>query len=314
LITEREKTLKIAIVGAAGTLGSCTAFALVNNKLAEEILLIDPFEEALKGHWMDLGAVAAAHGIALIKGKYEDLSGTDIVIVTVGAPVNAKASRLELLSSSLPIIKAVAQNINRYSPKAIVITETNPVDPLNYAMYLLSPDKDRRKYIGYSLNDTLRFRMWAAEALGVSATRVSGIVIGEHGNNQVMLFSTLRVDGKPVKLDAATEKKIREQPPEIIRTFEALVPKRTPGWTSAYGTAIVVKAIRDNSRSEIPCNVVLQGEYGLKNTSTSVPAIIGKGGIETVKELKLTLEEKESLDTCARALKPHMQAVEDFAK
>jgi malate dehydrogenase len=306
--------LKVAIIGAAGTVGSCTAFALVSDKLAEEILIIDPFEQALKGQWMDLVAVGAAQGIEVKKGNNEDLSGTDIVIVAVGAPVNAKASRLELLSTSLPIIKSVAENINRHCPKAIVITETNPVDQLNYAMYLLSPDKDRRRYIGYSLNDTLRFRMWSAEALGVNAAHVSGIVIGEHGNNQVMLFSTLRVDGKPVKLNAETEKKIRDKSPEIIKTFESLVPKRTPGWTSAYGTAIAVKAIRDDSKLEIPCNVVLEGEYGLRGMSTSVPVKIGKKGIEAVQVLQLSPKEKEELETCARTLRPHMQVVEDFVK
>ncbi|HTY81212.1 MAG TPA: hypothetical protein VMB24_00355 [Dehalococcoidales bacterium] len=306
--------MKVAIIGAAGTVGSCTAFALASDKLAKEILMIDPFENALKGQWMDLVAVGAAQGIVVRKGKYEDLSGTDIVIVAVGAPVNAKASRLELLSTSLPIIKSVAENINRYCPEAIIITQTNPVDPLNYAMYLLSSDKDRRRFIGYSLNDTLRFRMWSAEELGIDAARVSGIAIGEHGNNQVMLFSTLRVDGEPVRFDKQTEIKIRERSPEIIRTFESLVPKRTPGWTSAYGTAVIVKAIRDDSKAEIPCNAVLDGEYGLSGISTTVPAIIGKDGIERIQVFPISPEEKTELETCARALKPHMQTVVDFVK
>ena len=306
--------MKIAIIGAAGTVGSCITFALVSGRLADEIIMIDPFENALNGHWIDVGAVAAAQGVAVRKGGYEDSSGADIAIVAVGAPVNAKASRLELLSTSLPIIKSVAENINRYCPKAIVITETNPVDPLNYAMYLLGPDKDRGRYIGYAMNDTLRFRMWSAEALGVSAGRVSGIVIGEHGNSQVMLFSTLRLDGKPVKLDAATERKIRERSPEIIRTFESLVPKRTPGWSSAYGTAIIVKAIRDDAKLEVPCNAILKGEYGLRNMSTTVPVIVGKVGIETVREIPLAPQEREELESCARTLRPHMQAVEDFVK
>jgi malate/lactate dehydrogenase len=109
-----------------------------------------------------------------------------------------------LLSSSLLIISSVATNINFYSPNVIVITETNPVAPLNYAMYLVSLDKDRQKHIGYSLNDNLRFIIWSAEALGVSATRGSGITIGDHGNSQVMLFGTLLLDGKPVTFDAQT--------------------------------------------------------------------------------------------------------------
>ena len=306
--------MKIAIIGAAGTVGSCTAFALVSRKSAEEILMIDLFENALKGQWMDLVAVAANQGISLKKGVYEDLPGTNIVVIAVGAPVNASKSRLELLASSMPIIKTVADNINKYAPKAIMITETNPVDPLNYEMYLLSADKDRRRYIGYSLNDTLRFRMWAADALGVNATRVNGMVIGEHGNNQVMLFSTLRLDGKPVKFDLETERKIREQPSAIVSTFEALVPKRTPGWTSAYGTVAVIDAIKNDSKAVLPCNVVLEGEYGLRGISTTVPVTLGKRGIEAVQTIQLAPDEKEEFERSAQALSPHMRAVEDFVK
>ena len=98
------------------------------------------------------------------------------------------------------------------------------------------------------------------------------------------------------------------------RLFESLVPKRTPGWTSAYGTAIVVRAIRDDAKLEAPCNAVLQGEYGLGNLSTTVPVILGKEGIESVQVLKLTPEEQEELENCARTLRPHMQMVEDFIK
>jgi malate/lactate dehydrogenase len=152
------------------------------------------------------------------------------------------------------------------------------------------------------------------EELGVDASRLSGIAIGEHGNNQVMLFSTLKVDGKPVRFDKETEIKIRERSPEIIRTFETLVPKRTPGWTTAYGTAVIIKAIREDSKAEIPCNVVLNGEYGLTGMNTTVPAIIGRQGIEGVHVFPINSQEKEELETCTRTLRPHMQIVEEFAK
>jgi malate dehydrogenase len=162
--------VKITIIGVAGTLGSCTAFNLVSKKLVDEILMIDPFENALTGHWLDLIAVGAGMDVIVKKGTYQDMGGTDVVVMTAGAPSGAIKSRSELLPGSLPIIKAAAEKINRYCPDAIVITETNPIDPLNYATYLLSPDQDRRKYVGYSINDTIRFKMWAAEDLKVSAT------------------------------------------------------------------------------------------------------------------------------------------------
>jgi malate dehydrogenase len=303
--------MKITIIGAAGTLGSCAAFNLVNKKLADEILMIDPFENGLKAHWLDLVTVGNMLGVVVEKGSYEDMVGTDIVVMTAGAPTGAVKSRAEFLPSNLTIIKTTAEKINHYCAKAIVIMETNPVDPLNYTMYLMSQDKDRRRYIGYSINDSIRFRMWSAEALGVSATRVQGTVIGEHGHSQVMLFSTLRLDGKPVKFDEETKKKIREQPPIMLSSFESLVPRRTAGWTSAYGTAIIVDAIKNNTKAVVPCNAVLNGEYGLRGLSMTVPVVLGKNGIEKVQVLQLTPEEKEGLEHTVQTLQPYMHFVEE---
>jgi len=304
--------MKISIIGAAGVLGSCSAYTLISKKLADEVLMIDVFEGGLLTHWLDLTTVAANVGVTVKKGTFQDMGGTDIIVMCAGAPTGAIKSRSELLPGSMPIIKDAAENINRYAPGAIVIMETNPVDPLNYAMYLMSPDHDRRRYIGYSINDSLRLRMWAAEALGVSATRVTGLVMGEHGGSQVMIFSSLRVDGKPVELDAATRQKIREQPPIMLNTFETTVPRRTAGWTSAYGTAIVVEAIKNNARSLVPCNIVLQGEYGLRNLSMSAPVILGKEGVAEVLDMKLTEEEQKGLETTVKTLNPHMRFVEEY--
>ena len=304
--------MKIAIIGAAGTLGSCAAFTIVLNRLADELLMIDPFENALKGHWLDLETVGSSLDVKVVKGTYEDLGGTDIVVMMAGAPTGAIKSRSELLPGSLPIVKAAAGKINQYCPEAIVIMETNPVDPLNYAMYLLSPDKNRRRYVGYSLNDSLRFRKWAAEALGVSTTRMSGTVIGEHGNSQVILFSTLRLDGNPVELSREIKDKIKRQPAEMLNAFEALVPRRTAGWTSAYGTGTVIEAIKNDSKAEIPCNTVLEGEYGLSKISMTVPVSLGRTGIEKVREIDLTCEEKNELGYSVQTLRPLMRMVEDY--
>lgn len=304
--------MKISIIGAAGVVGSCIAYTLVSNNLADDILLVDTFEGGLKAHWLDLKAIGAHHGMSVHMGTYDDLGGTDIVILAAGAPTGAFKNRLDLLPASLPILKTAADNINLYAPQAMVITETNPVDPSNYAMYLLSTDKDRRRYIGYSFNDSIRFRMWSAEALGVKASQVRGTVIGEHGHSQVMLFSTLRVDGQPVKVDEKAKNEILKQPPIMLNAFETNVPRRTAGWTSAFGTAIVVRAIQNDSKASIPCNAVLVGEYGLRNISLTVPVILGKNGIEEVQEIQLSAEERQELENSVQTLMPQMKEVEKF--
>ena len=198
--------MKVSIIGAAGTLGSCAAFIIAVQKLADEILLIDPWENMLKAHWMDLTTAAAGQDVSVRRGTFEDISGSDIVVVTAGAPSGVISSRSELITGNLPIIKENAEKIREYCPDAIVITETNPVDPLNYATYLINRHAGRKKFIGYTMNDTIRFRMWTAEAMGVGPSQVQGIVVGEHGHSQVMLFSSLRVKGKSVNIDEATKK------------------------------------------------------------------------------------------------------------
>jgi malate dehydrogenase len=302
--------MKITVIGSAGTIGSCTVFALICKNLADEILMIDSAENVLYGHWLDLVAVGANQGVNVRNGSYADMVGTDIIIICAGAPIKAKDVRAELLPGNLPIIRDIAQKIDQYCVRPLVIMETNPVDPLNYAMYLLSADKDRRRFIGYSLNDSLRFRMWSAEALGVNATRVGGTVIGEHGDSQVMLFSSLLLDGKPVNIEKGTRVKIKARHPLMLRTFESLVPKRTPGWTTSYGTALLIEAIKNNTHAIIPCNTVLTGEYNLRGISLTVPVILGKTGIEKVQELELTPEEKQELERTVQTLRPHMQYVE----
>jgi malate dehydrogenase len=302
--------MKVSVIGAAGVLGSCAAFNIVEQKLADEIVMIDIWESMLKSHYMDLATIGAVYNIKVVMGGYPEMAGSDIVIDTAGSPGGNIKSRAELLPANLPIIKDHAEKIVQYCPDAIVITATNPVDPLNYGMFLLSKHRDRRKILGYSMNDSVRLRMWAAEELQVAGNRVEGIVIGEHGHSQVMLFSTVRVDGKPVEFSAETRKKIRGMPPIMLQAFESLTPKRTAGWTTAMGIANTVRAIAGDTKEIIPTNVVLTGEYGLRNLSMTVPTVIGRNGMESIQELKLTDEEHEGVKNTAATLDPHMRLVE----
>ncbi|NVL92464.1 MAG: hypothetical protein HWN71_05440 [Desulfobacterales bacterium] len=302
--------MKITIIGAAGTLGSCTTFNLIVHSLANEILMIDTWENMLKAHYMDLNTAATGKDVLVRTGGYEEVPGSDVIIITAGAPSGVISSRMELLPNNLPIVRDIAEKINQFCPDAVVIIATNPVGPLNYAMYLLSASQDRRKFIGYSLNDSIRFQMMAAEALGVPSRRVDGMVIGEHGGSQVMLFSSLRVDGKPVTLSEDFKRKIRERVPNILRGYETLKPKRTAGWTSAIGLADVVRAIGKDTGEIIPCSVVIDGEYGYRNLSMTVPAILGRGGVQGIQELELAPGEQEGLKVSVGVLKEAVDYIE----
>jgi malate dehydrogenase len=304
--------MKISVIGAAGTLGSCIAFNIIVHKLADDIVLIDPFQDPLTGHWLDLKHAATGYDINVIKGTYPDIAGSDIVVITAGAPTGAIKQRSDLLPGSMPIIKEASDKITEFCPKAIVILETNPVDPLNYEMYLLSQDKDRRRFLGYSMNDSIRFRHWIAEAYKVPASTVEGTVIGEHGTTQVMLFSTVKINNKPVKVDEETKKIIRGQPVTFLGIMENLKPRRTAGWLSAAGTIKLINAIKNNTGEVLPCNVIQEGEYGFKGLSMTVPCVIGKEGLRSVKKLELAADEIEGVKNTVNAMSPLMRIVEDF--
>jgi malate dehydrogenase len=304
--------MKVSIIGAAGTLGSCAAFNIIIHHLVDEILLIDPWADVLTGHCLDLNYAATGSDILVRQGTYADMVGSDIVVITAGAPSGAIKSRSELLPSSLPIIKECSENINRYCPEAIVITETNPVDPLNYAMYLMSRDRDRRKFIGYSMNDSIRFKMWVAEVLDVKSSRIDGVVLGEHGNSQVQVFSSIRLDGKPIILSEENRQWVRRQPAIMLETFENLIPKRTAGWVSAVGTASLINAVKNNTGETLPCSVVLDGEYNCSALSMSVPVVIGKNGIQKVQILELADEEKLDLQSTIKVLTAYMRQIESY--
>jgi malate dehydrogenase len=306
--------MKISVIGAAGYVGSNVAVTLAFYGLADEIILIDPFKPNLITHLaMDTGVAVTDMNVVLRAGDYAEMRDSNIVIVTAGAAQGLIASRMEMLPKNLPIIRDIAREIKKYAPGAVVITATNPVDPLNYAMYRFT-GFDRSKVIGYSSNDSIRFRMMVAQSLGQKSADVEGFVFGEHGESQLLAFSTLKVKGKPVKLDSASKAKIRAQVPEILRTYEELKTGRTAGVTSAAGVKVLVEAIVNNTKKVIPCSAILDGEYGQNNLSMGVPLVIGSSGIQQVKELDLAEDEQTYLATTLNVLKPAMREVENFLK
>ncbi|OGO00801.1 MAG: hypothetical protein A2Y58_02505, partial [Chloroflexi bacterium RBG_13_51_52] len=304
---------KITIIGATGNVGSCAAFNIAIHRTADELVLIDnPRPDLLKLHAMDINTAVTGQDMLVRTGDYADMVGSDIVVVAAGSAQVVK-SRMEVLPQNLPIIQDISKKVRQYCPDAVVITATNPVCPLNYAMYRCC-ELDRKKIIGYSYNDSIRFRMRLADALGSASSRVEGWVIGEHGNSQVLLFSTASIDGKTVAVSEEIKKRIRQQVPDGQKLLEELREKtgRTAAWTTAVGLTAVCRAIMEDKGEMIPCSVTLDGEYGCKNLSMSVPVTLGKSGVKKILEWKIAPEEQELLNKSIEVLKPAMEYVEEL--
>lgn len=301
--------MKIAVIGAAGSVGAPAAFYLAANKLADEILMIGGSKQnVLKQHAMDISTAVSALDVSISAGDYSDLEGSDIVVNTAGVQQGLIKDRMEMLPKNIPLIRSIAENVYKYCPKAIVITATNPVDPLNYATFL-SGDFDRKQLIGYSINDSFRFRELLASAYKVKVSEVEGIVIGEHGSTQVPLFSSARIKGEAVLVDDTIKKQILDEIPNILRRYEELKSGRTAGWTCAIGLALIIEAIREESDTVIPCSVVLEGEYGESDLSMSVPVTLGRNGVREILEYPLAPDEQKRTETTVSTLKSAAEIV-----
>ena len=298
--------MKIGIIGAAGCIGSSIAFNIATKGLANEIVLADIRQDWLDHHYIDVFDATVANNIDIkvCKGRHEDITNSDIIVMAAGASVRTKASvdegklhsRQRLLPDNLEIIKEWAQAINQFCPQAVVITATNPAEVLSYASYLLSSTKKRNLFIGYSLNDTIRFKIAISQVLGVTPSKIYALVVGEHGGSMVPLFSSVKIDGESVVFEDDEKAKILEKTGDYLPHMLRLNLPRTSGWLTGVGVAMLVKAIVNDTREVIPCCAILDGEYGYHRTSIGVPVSLGRMGIYEIVEHKLTLKEKELLD------------------
>jgi malate/lactate dehydrogenase len=168
----------------------------------------------------------------------------------------------------------------------------------------------RERILGYAFNDTIRFRRLLANHLGVPATAVDASVIGEHGSHQVLLFSSVRVNGVPVAVSEKIRSEIVAEIPRIIPRLEALGQGRTVGWTCSIGVAAQVRAVLEDTGESFPCSVVLSGEYGRQNLSATVPVRLGRGGVQGFPPMELEAGEQAQLESCFDFLEATVRPLE----
>ena len=302
--------MKVTVVGAAGSVGAPAAFYIGVSGLIDELVLIDMRPNVVQQHALDMSTAMSDLGVKVAAGAYEDLAGSDVVINAAGVPQGLIADRMEMLSKNIPLVRDVALAVKRYCPDAFVITATNPIDPLNYCTWRAG-GFDRRQVIGYSVNDSTRFREIIARMKGVRTSQVQATVMGEHGSTQVPLFSSARIDGVAVPFTEDEKQAVRDEIPTILRRYEELQSGRTAGWTSALGLAALTRAVLQDTREIFRCSVVLDGEYGQTGLSMGVPAKLGHGGVREIQEWQLAPDEQEGLKRTAAARAAAARIVDD---
>ncbi len=308
------KRRKVSIIGA-GAVGATVAQHLAQ-KDAANIVLVDITEGMPQGKGLDMLQASPVYGFnGIIEGTsdYALTSNSDVIVITAGIARKPGMSRKDLLSTNIKIMKDVITKAIEYSPEAIIIIISNPVDILTHTAYKVS-GLPRNRIIGMSGTlDSIRLQSFIAQAVGVSASDVVVMVIGAHGkDNMLPLMRLANVKGIPILelLDESTierlEKRTREAGAEIVSLLKIGSAFYAPGAISAE----MVEAILKDKKKVFPCAVFLNGEYGINDCTLAVPVVLGKDGIERILEINLTEEEKMRLHAAAEDVKKTIDTIE----
>jgi malate dehydrogenase len=303
---------KIAVIGA-GNIGGEIAMLAARKELSDVVLLDIPEKEGVaKGKALDIMQTLAMQGLdAKVTGtsNYDDIQGSDVVIVTAGVPRKPGMSRDDLLSINLKIIRNVATNVRAKAASALVIVISNPLDAMVYEMKKVT-GFSRAKVIGMAgILDSARFECFLAEAANTSVKNVSAMVLGGHGDTMVPCLSYTTIGGVPATKVIAKDK------------LDAMITRTRGGGgeivglmgTSAYyapaaGSIAMAESYLKDQKRVIACAAFLEGEYGYKDLYMGVPIVIGAGGMERVVAIELSAEEKAMLETSAKAVRELIDA------
>lgn len=300
--------MKVTVVGA-GAVGATCADHIARKELANELVLLDIKEGFAEGKAIDMMQTATLLGfdtkITGVTNNYSKTAGSDVVVITSGLPRKPGMTREELIGINAGIVKGVAENILKFSPEAIFIVISNPMDTMTYlALKSLGLQKNRIIGMGGTL-DSSRFKFYLSQALNCSPNDLQGFVIGGHGDTTMIPLTRLATyQSLPVSnlLDQATLDQVASDTMVGGATLTGLIG--TSAWYApgAAGAALVEAILRDEKKL-FTCCVSLEGEYGQEDICLGVPVIIGRNGWEKIIDFKLTDDEQEAFKKSADAVR-----------
>ena len=302
---------KISLIGA-GQIGGTLAHLIGLKELVNEVVLFDVASGVAKGKGLDIAQSSSVDGFNVkFSGtdNYEDIKGSDVIIITAGVPRKPGMSRDDLLGINLKIIKQVAEGIKTNAPNAFVICITNPLDVMVMAFQKYS-GLPANKVVGMAgILDSSRFKLFLSEELNVPVREIDAMVMGGHGDTMVPLPRFTKVSGKPL-MDLLKEGKISEEKLESInqrtRDGGAEIVKYLEKGSAFYAPAAsgveMAEAFLKDQKKLLPCAAHLHGEYGINNVYAGVPVIIGKEGVERIEEIDLTENEKTEFNNSVEAV------------
>lgn len=303
-------TRKIAVIGC-GFVGSASAFALMQSSLFSEMVLIDANRARAEGEALDI-----SHGLPFAKpmkiyaGDYPDLADASLIVITAGAGQKPGETRLDLVKKNVSIFRSIIPSITQYNREAILLIVANPVDILTYAAAKLSGYPENRVFGTGTVLDTARLKYLLGEHLQVDSRAVHAFILGEHGDSEIVAWSSANVSGLP--LHSFCEMRGHFNHDDAMEAlaagvknsaYEIIEKKGATYYGIAMSVRRVCEAIVRDEKSILPVSSVQHGSYGIEDVALSLPAVVGKDGVETIVPIALNQQEIEALQASARTLK-----------
>ena len=311
------KRKKIALIGG-GQIGQILAMLAAEKELGDVVILdIEAFENPCKGKALDLMEMAP-HGNydANLMGtsKYEDIAGSDVVIVTAGLPRKPGMSREDLLATNIKIISNVAKNVKEFAPDAFCIIVTNPLDTMVFSFMEVSGFPKNQVCGMAGMLDAGRWRAFIAMELGVSVEDVAGTVLGGHGPTMVPLPRLTTVGGVPLNelLDQETIDRIITRTRKAGGEIVGLLGTGSAFFSPAYSAISMAESYLKDKKRVMPIAALCEGEFGVDGLIIGVPAVVGGTGVEKVYTIKLNEEEQVMLDKTVEHVKGSVAEAKEF--
>lgn len=301
---------KAAIIGC-GFVGSSSAFALMQSGLFSEMVLIDADINRAEGEALDI-----SHGLPFAKpmkiyaGSYDDIADAAIIIVTAGAGQKPGETRLDLVKKNVAIFKSIIPEISKRDFNGILLIVANPVDILTFVAAKLSKLPENRVFGSGTVLDSARLKYLLGEHLNIDNRSVHAFIIGEHGDSEIVAWSSANVSGIPINdfcemRGYFAHKESMEKIAEEVKNsaYEIIEKKHATYYGIAMSVRRICEAIIRDEKSILPVSSIQSGEYGIEKVALSLPAIVGRRGVEKVVPIELSESEKEQLVKSANTLK-----------
>ena len=307
---------KAAVIGC-GFVGASIAFRFLQQGLFSHLVLVDATREKAEGEAMDLSdGLPYGASMEITAGTYNDVAGCGLVVVTAGVNQRPGETRLELIGRNAAILKSILHEITSRKFEGILLIVSNPVDVLTYLSKELSGYPRERVIGSGTVLDTARLKQLLGEELGVDSRNVHAFIVGEHGDSELAVWSGANVSG----LDLQDFCRLRGKalnPQDMDRLYrevqgsaDAIIRRKGATY---YGIAMAVGRIAEcivkDEHAVLPVSAVLEGEYGLEKLALSVPAIVGKNGLEKILEIPLSQTERTALDSSAQQMQQAIRQV-----